>query len=196
MAKEKNPAQIIRKDGKNCFVESLCDSFGIDKAHFCFVNYDTGAEKGSRQTAKIDIYLDASEMLAWANDIALHITERALTKAKEANKYEAVFQTMGGIAAAKAGREDGKSLSRVMTVSYGQKQPVAISAKSGPGEQDEKGLIVPKFGKNPEQQVFLALPYKDFLELFVATAEHYKAYLVYRYAHDKPFLRPDDKSKK
>lgn len=196
MSKEKNPAQILRKDGKNCFVESLCDSFEIDKMHLCFVNYDTGAEKGSRQTAKIDIYVDAPEWIAWTADIALHYTEKQLAKAKAETSYEPVLQTMGGVSAdllKKRGQErsDGKSLSRIMTVGWGQKVPVLMMAKSGPGEQDAKGLIVPKFGKNPEHQVMIPLSYKDFAELFLMTKAHYEAYLVYRYAKEKPFQRKD-----
>ena len=150
----KNASQIIRKDGKNCFVESLCDSFGIDKMHLCFVNYDTSAEKGSRQTARIDIYVDAPEWIVWCSEAQLHITQKELERAKAANSYTPVIQVMGGVSAdtlKKRGQErsDGKSLSRIMTVGWGNKLPVIIYAKSGPGEQDEKGLIVPKFGNKP-----------------------------------------------
>ena len=35
-----NNNQITRKDAKNCFVESLNDSFGIGKIHFSFATYD------------------------------------------------------------------------------------------------------------------------------------------------------------
>lgn len=194
--KERNPAQIIRKDGKNCFVESLCDSFGIDKMHLVFVNYDTSAEKGSRQTARIDIFVDAAEWLAWANEASMHFTLKELDKAKAANSYTPVLQTMGGVSAEalkKRGQErpDGKSLSRIMTVGWGKKLPVIMIAKCGPGEQDEKGLIVPKFGNSPEQQVMIPLAYNDYLQILLATKAHYDAYLAYRYATDKPFERKD-----
>lgn len=199
--KEKNPAQIIRKDGKNCFVESLCDSFGIDKMHLVFVNYDTSAEKGSRQTARIDIYVDAPEWLMWTNEASMHFTMKELEKAKAANSYTPVIQTMGGVSAEalkKRGQErpDGKSLSRIMTVGWGKKQPVIMYAKSGPGEQDDKGLIVPKFGNNPEHQVMIPLSYGDYLQLLLATKAHYDAYLACKYASEKPFERKEEKEKR
>ena len=34
--KDEKLNQIIRKDAKNCFVESLRDSFEIKKIHLCF----------------------------------------------------------------------------------------------------------------------------------------------------------------
>lgn len=196
---EKNH-QIIRKDIANpkgttgSFLELLNDSFGIGKEHLRVVNYDTAAEKGSRQTAKIDIFVDAWEWLQKTNEACLHVMEKALLKAKEANSYDPVWQVMGGIPAEtlKARgqeRPDGKGLSRTMAVCWGKKYPVVITARSGPGEQNDKGLIVPKYGNKPEQAVLIPLSYDDFLEVMIAGAEAYKAYLVYYYAHEKPFLR-------
>lgn len=40
MAEERNNYQIARKDAKNCFVESLNDSFPIGRVHFAFATYD------------------------------------------------------------------------------------------------------------------------------------------------------------
>ena len=40
MNDERNRDQIVRKDARGCFVESLSDAFGIDKAHFAFAAYD------------------------------------------------------------------------------------------------------------------------------------------------------------
>ena len=36
MQEDRNQSQIIRKDAKNCFVESLSDAFDKGKAHFAF----------------------------------------------------------------------------------------------------------------------------------------------------------------
>lgn len=36
MEESRNQHQIIRKDNKNCFVESLSDAFEIGKAHLAF----------------------------------------------------------------------------------------------------------------------------------------------------------------
>ena len=50
MAEERNNYQIARKDAKNCFVESLNDSFPIGRVHFAFATYDVNRPAGQRQT--------------------------------------------------------------------------------------------------------------------------------------------------
>lgn len=40
MSDNYNNNQITRKDAKNCFVESLNDSFSIGKIHFAFATYN------------------------------------------------------------------------------------------------------------------------------------------------------------
>lgn len=55
--------QIARKDAKNCFVESLDDSFGIGKIHFAFSTYDTSKPTGQRQTNNVHIYINSDEFL-------------------------------------------------------------------------------------------------------------------------------------
>ena len=40
MTEEYNQYQIIRKDAKGCFVESLNDAFPIGKVHFGFYAYE------------------------------------------------------------------------------------------------------------------------------------------------------------
>ena len=63
MSKDRNRNQIIRKDARGCFVESLNDVFSIDKAHLAFVAYDLHSPAGQRQTDNIHIYLDIAELL-------------------------------------------------------------------------------------------------------------------------------------
>ena len=57
MAEERNNYQIARKDAKNCFVESLNDSFPIGRVHFAFATYDVNRPAGQRQTNNIHIYI-------------------------------------------------------------------------------------------------------------------------------------------
>ncbi|MCB6647068.1 hypothetical protein LI154_17820 [[Clostridium] scindens] len=40
MNEDRNQHQIIRKDARNCFVESLNDAFEIGRIHFAFATYD------------------------------------------------------------------------------------------------------------------------------------------------------------
>lgn len=56
-----NESQIIRKDAKNCFVESLNDRFACGKIHWNFAAYDLSKPEGSRQTNTVHIYINADE---------------------------------------------------------------------------------------------------------------------------------------
>ena len=63
MQDERNASQIIRKDARNCFVESLSDAFGNGRAHFAFATYDMNKPAGQRQTNNIHIYISIPELL-------------------------------------------------------------------------------------------------------------------------------------
>ena len=63
MQDERNQYQIIRKDARNCFVESLSDAFANGRAHFAFATYDMNKPAGQRQTNNIHIYITVPELL-------------------------------------------------------------------------------------------------------------------------------------
>ena len=63
MQQERNSQQIIRKDAKNCFVESLSDAFDREKAHLVFAAYDLTKPAGQRQTNCVHIYISIPELL-------------------------------------------------------------------------------------------------------------------------------------
>lgn len=48
MREDRNQFQIIRKDARNCFVESLNDSFSIGRIHLAFSAYDQSKPAGQR----------------------------------------------------------------------------------------------------------------------------------------------------
>ena len=79
MQEDRNQSQIIRKDAKNCFVESLSDAFDKGKAHFAFATYDVNKPTGQRQTNNVHIYISMPELLelcslflgcAWTQGVA------------------------------------------------------------------------------------------------------------------------------
>ena len=47
MDKERNAHQIVRKDGKGWFVESLNDAFSIGRCHLAFAAYDLNRPAGA-----------------------------------------------------------------------------------------------------------------------------------------------------
>lgn len=59
MDENRNQNQIIRKDARSCFVESLSDAFEIGKVHLAFATYDLTRPAGSagRPTTFISILL-------------------------------------------------------------------------------------------------------------------------------------------
>ena len=63
MREDRNQFQIIRKDARNCFVESLNDSFSIGRIHLAFAAYDQSKPAGQRQTNNVHIYIAVDEFL-------------------------------------------------------------------------------------------------------------------------------------
>jgi len=173
--------QITRLDAAGCFVESLCDAFPIGKLHLTFARYDLTKPKGQRQTDRIDIYLDVGEFLELNQKVCsgelLH-----LWKLKQDGKMEApLFIHRGGIKAEKLEkqgkrRKDGRSLSRVAQLVPGKTRDLMFIADSGPGDV-EGTLIVPKFGKNPEQHVVIGMTFERFSQFMALTHAHYLGWL-------------------
>lgn len=179
---EQETMRIIRKDARNCFVESLNDAFSIGKVHLCFSSYDLSKPTGQRQTGYINIYLAVDEVLELCRK--LYSGElRYLVQSKKKNASSApIYQSLGGTSAeklAKIGRSrsDGKSLSRIMQICVGNKSDFLLIAESGPGEENEKGLIVPKFSGKPEQHVAVSMQFETLSELLLLTKAHYEAWL-------------------
>ena len=181
-----NRWQLIRKDARNCFVETKSDSFSYGKVHLEFSQYDLSRPTGQRQTHHVHIYIDIPEFL--------HLTHEALTgtlhvrakQQKEKNDNTPLYEHLGGTSATRLAqfgrkRSDGKSLSRIVKLIWGQKVDYLFVADNGPGETDVKGLIVPRFGKHPENHVAVGLNWRSLNELLLVTQTHYIAWLASQY---------------
>ena len=64
----------------------------------------------------------------------------------------------------------------------GSKCDILFIADSGPGEENEKGLIVPRFGNKPENHVAVSMTFDSLSELLLMTKTHYEAWLSAYYA--------------
>lgn len=185
---ERNAAQICRKDAKNCFVESLRDSFNFGRVHYNFASYDLSRPAGNRQTGRVSIYIPVGEFLDLCRRMESGEILWTIQQAKQTGVTPPpIFESLGGTSArklAKRGksRSDGRSESRVMQVCVGRKADLVLSAKSGPGDESGKGLIVPKFGNNPENSVAVPMSYSLFCQLLLETRAHYQAWLAALYA--------------
>jgi len=191
MSDNYNNYQIARKDAKNCFVESLYDSFSIGKVHFAFATYDVSKPTGQRQTNNIHIYIDVDEFLELCRKIEFGEIKYLMKQRRDAKDNSPIYETMGGTSAetlAKRGksRPDGKSISRIAKLSVAAKG-LFFTADSGVGETGPTGLIVPKFGNNPENHVSILLTFESFSELMLLTKVHYQAWLSAKYMHSEEF---------
>ena len=74
-----------------------------------------------------------------------------------------------------------KSLSRVAQLVPANKADFLFVADSGPGETNEKGLIVPKFGNKPENHVAVMMSFESLSEMFLITRMHYQCWLTLWY---------------
>lgn len=172
--KGNNIMQIIRFDGKNVFFEVMADALGIGKIKMNFIEYDINQEKNNRIKQRVEIYLDRADALVLANDILSGKMKILADKAKEEAKAKglkyvpAIYTNMGGTSAKalekrNQKREDGMSLSRQFKIAPGEKMPWILTAESGAGEENEKGLIVPKYNPaKPENVVRVPLDDNNF----------------------------------
>ena len=184
-----NRDQIIRKDARNCFVEVKNDCFHLDKVHLQFVAYDKSRPAGQRYTSNINIYIDVPQFLTLAQEAANGSLHMRMQQYKNERKSDPLFEHLGGTAAKRLAyygkaRADGKSLSRVVKLTVAEKSDYFFTADSGPGEENQTGLIVPRFGKNPEQHVSVILTWRQLNELLFTTVAHYNAWLAAKYAAD------------
>lgn len=180
--------QIIRFDGKDSFFEVMANAFSIDKVQINFRKYDASKAKGSKFTQQVDCYVNVEDALVLAQDV-LSGKINSLAQAEKAKgaKYPApVWQSMGGMSADKAKekglRTDGMALSRVIKLAPGSAKPFVITAESGKGEQNEKGLIVPRYGTSPENRIMVALTGDQLKQLALMINMHLNAYYSAQYS--------------
>lgn len=183
MIEERNQNQIIRIDARNCFVESLSDSFEIEKAHFVFAAYDLSKPAGQRQTNNIHIYMDVAELFELCRKLTGGELRWLMQNKKKSGDNTPLYQCLGGTSVEKLEkygrpRADGKSLSRTAQLVCGNKTDFLFVADSGPGEANAKGLIVPQFGKNPENHVSVSMTFESLSALLLMTKAHYEAWLT------------------
>jgi len=199
MQDERNQNQIVRKDARDCFVESLNDAFEIGKTHFAFASYDMSKPAGSRQTNSVHIYINADEFLELCRKITSGELRYMLQTKKQNRDATYLYQHLGGTSAKNLYRQgraraDGKSLSRTVQLLPSTKSDFLFVADSGPGEETVKGLIVPKFGKNPENHVSVMMTYDAFNELMLLTKAHYQAWLTAWYIQN-PVAKQEKKQR-
>ena len=189
MDTDRNEHQIIRKDARACFVETLNDSFEFGKVHFCFASYDMKLPAGQRQTNSVHIYIAVDEFLNLCMKMASGELRYMMQQHKKDGSNEPLYKCLGGTSAEKLkkigrARPDGISLSRTAEIVCGKNGNLLFVASSGPGETNKTGLIVPRFGNKPENHVSVSLTWDNFAGLMLVTKAHYEAWLAAKYARE------------
>lgn len=190
----RNQNQIIRKDARSCFVESLHDAFEIGKVHLVFATYDLSRPAGQRQTNSIHIYMAVDELLELCRKLECGELRYMLQNKKKSGDKTPLYQCLGGTSAEKLAeygrsRPDGKSLSRTAQLLPGDKADFLFVADSGPGETNDTGLIIPKFGNHPENHVAISLSFESLSRLLLMTRTHYNAWLSVWYQKKTALLK-------
>ena len=189
MDNERNGHQIIRKDARACFVETLNDSFEFGKVHFCFASYDMKLPAGQRQTNSVHIYVAVDEFLGLCQKMASGELRYMMQQRKKEGSNDPLYKCLGGTSAEKLKkldrvRPDGMSLSRTADLLCGKNADFLFVANSGPGETNKTGLIVPRFGNKPENHVSVSMTWDNFAGLMLTTKAHYEAWLAAKYVKE------------
>lgn len=179
MAEQFKNTQIIRKDARNCFVETKSDCFEIGKVVMNFVAYDASKPEGNRATNSVSVFIPIDDLLLLNAQIVGGTLAKIVDEKRNKNDMKPIYQHLGGTNAAKAKRSDKMSLSRNVALTAGR-SALFLTAEAGPGEVSGTGIIVPKY-KTPEQRVSVSLSYDDFARLIVTTKSHYDAWLTASY---------------
>ena len=156
----------------------------------------TAGVAGQRQTNNVHIYIDVPEFLCLAQEALSGILHGRARQQRANNDKTPMYQSLGGTSADKLkqynrSRPDGKSLSRTVQLILGNKEDhYLFVADSGPGEADSKGLIVPKFGSNPENHVAVSMNWRAVNEFMMMTKVHYEAWLAAKYMIEANVNKP------
>lgn len=126
MTEEYNQNQIIRKDARGCFVESLNDFFAVGKVHFAFATYDVNLPQGQRQTNNIHIFIGVDELQEICRKLSCGELQYMIQQKKKTGDMNPLLEWLGGTSAEKLAstgrsRVDGKSLSRTAKLLCGTK---------------------------------------------------------------------------
>ena len=137
-------------------IKNTC--FAIGKVLFSFVNMD----QNKKEIEHIDCYLDMDRAGAFAKSITLGYIKKAADVERSLGKdYPAAVWTsgLGGTKESKAGRDDGKAISRMFDFAPGSNKPYIFTATQRPGSSNELGLIIPDKGAKAE--ITVRVPVND-----------------------------------
>ena len=176
--REENLNQIIRIDGKNCFMEALRNAFPIGKIQINFFQYDTTKEKGNKMTNEINIYLDFKDFDTIYYEImhsgATIKNMNAMAMNPSLKEYEKqIILHRGGSTNSENPNEIN---ARQLKIFKGRTKPVVLRAEIGKGQKNKQGGYT-MIG-SPERYVDIGMDYHDLEKLLSEIHRALAAYEV------------------
>jgi hypothetical protein len=172
---EKNPNQIVRLDGKNCFMESMKNAFEIGKFLWGFYQYDKTRAQGSKFTSEILVYLNPKDFDNLYYDILINgsLIKKINALANDPTKKEYEKQVVihrGGT------EKDGRVIARQLKIFKGRAKDIVLRAEYGPGQRNSMGGYT--MTGSPEKYVDIGMTYEDMKLLLLETKRAWDAHSV------------------
>lgn len=182
---QQNRSQICRVDARNCFVESLSDYFRFGKFHLGFTGYDKSRPAGSRQTARVNYFLDVGTFLMLTEEFRSGKLAEQAELIRQGQRRGDLFSAMSGTEAHKLQqpRADGFAQSRTISLTAANKPGFYLmTATSGAGVRQGNGIIAPASGRQPDSKVSVLLSPGALGTLLYVSETHYRAWLTACYS--------------
>lgn len=160
-----NKTKIVSVSNGKAVVDVYADSFGIEKVKIVVSEYE-----GNKSS--VDSYIEFSDFLRMAEQVKT----KDIFKRIQASGGKGVDLYRGGTPASRSKREDGKAVSKILSMNMSSSSgTIFLNASKGPGKESGKGAIIPDGA--PDAKVSVSLSYDDCLAMFMYTEMAVKAYL-------------------
>lgn len=82
----------------------------------------------------------------------------------------------------RGGNYNGNIISRVLTLTPGDRKPWILKAEQGAGTLQTSGIIAPAFGRNPDISIRVALTDDDLKEIALAVKEAVSIWSMHKFS--------------
>ena len=161
---EYNKTKITSVSTGKAVVDIYADCFSIEKVKLVISEYE-----GNK--ASIDTYIKFADFLR----IAEQVRNKDIFAKIRKSGGKGVDLYRGGTQAARAKRQDGKAIAKVLNMNMSETGTIFLNASRGPGKENGKGAIIPDGA--PENKVSVSMTYDDCYAMFNYTELAIKTYL-------------------
>ncbi len=159
-----NKTKIASVSTGKAVVDIYADCFAIEKVKLVISEYE-----GNK--ASIDTYIKFADFLRITEQVR---NKDIFTKIKRSNG-KGVDLYRGGTPAARAKRQDGKAIAKILTMNMSETGTIFLNASRGPGKESGKGALIPD--GTPENRISVSMTYEDCYAMFNYTELAIKTFL-------------------